>query len=387
MAASGLPEVLKSPDLSAPFVAEIQFTVFSCLSEARLSCLRKMILAFESSCDESAVALLDPTSGIVGEWISSQASLHADYGGVVPDLAVREHLENFFPLLNELRLNRSIPKKIERIAATCGPGLIGCLGVGLSIAKTLGILWNLPVYGVNHLRGHAFSPFMNQTSDKGFDWKDWLPHLGLLVSGGNTLLFELDSNFELRVVGRTKDDAAGEALDKGAKLLGLAYPGAAELESNARKGDRFAYSFPRAFNSGKRSDFSFSGLKTSLLYLLQKMDAEEIAQRHADLCASYQEAAVEQLVKKCSLFLKAGNYRSFGLSGGVANNESLRRGFQEVCRQMGTPFLFAEKRHAGDNAAMIAHAARVDPLGLWPNHFGELEFMPGLTLDASPASA
>ena len=253
-----------------------------------------MILGIESSCDESAIALYHPSHGVVGEWVHSQIQQHSQYGGVVPDLAVRQHLENFFPMLDLLRSSSFSPREITEIAVTCGPGLIGCLGVGISIGKTLGELWRIPVFGVNHLRGHAFSPFMN-ISTNDLNWEELLPHLGLLVSGGNTLLFEMNLRKEIQIIGRTMDDAAGEALDKGAKLLGIAYPGGAQLEQFATQGDSKAFQFPRAFQSKKETDFSFSGLKTSLLYRLQKMSAEEIHDRYSDLCASYQEAAVDQL--------------------------------------------------------------------------------------------
>jgi N6-L-threonylcarbamoyladenine synthase len=344
---------------------------------------RKMILGIESSCDESALAIFDPVLGIQGEWLHSQINRHAEYGGVVPDLAVREHLQNFFPLLDQMRQVHCLPGKISKIAVTCGPGLIGCLGVGLGIAKTLGELWQLPVHGVNHLRAHAFSPFMRLPLNE-FIWSDWLPHLGLLVSGGNTLLFEISSEKVIRVIGRTRDDAVGEALDKGAKLLGIPYPGGAELERQAETGNSRAFSFPRSIESKAKDDFSFSGLKTSLLYTLQKMNPTEIENRHTDLCASYQEAAVDQLTRKCSNFLDGRNYRSFGLSGGVANNLLLRQRMEQLCLDKKLKFLPVERQYSGDNAAMIAHAAYLDPDGLWPNDDGQLNFSPGLTLDELP---
>ena len=301
-----------------------------------------MILGIESSCDESAIALYHPSHGVVGEWVHSQIQQHSQYGGVVPDLAVRQHLENFFPMLDLLRSSSFSPREITEIAVTCGPGLIGCLGVGISIGKTLGELWRIPVFGVNHLRGHAFSPFMNLSAND-INWEELLPHLGLLVSGGNTLLFEINLRKEIQIIGRTMDDAAGEALDKGAKLLGIAYPGGAQLEQFATQGDSTAFKFPRAFQSKEESDFSFSGLKTSLLYRLQKMSEEEIQVRYSDLCASYQEAAVDQLSKKCRNFLRKKPYRSFGLSGGVANNQVLRNRLQEVCKDQEHQLLCSRK--------------------------------------------
>jgi N6-L-threonylcarbamoyladenine synthase len=342
-----------------------------------------MILGIESSCDESALALFDPEIGIVGEWIHSQIPQHAEYGGVVPDIAVRQHLDHFFPLFQLMRDQLNSIKQVTSIAVTCGPGLIGCLGVGLSIAKTLGELWRIPVVGVNHLRGHAFSPFLSLGCSQ-LDWGSLLPHLGLLVSGGNTILFEINLNQKIRILGRTMDDAAGEALDKGAKLLGIPYPGGAELEKKASHGNDSAYVFPRAFQSKQDHDFSFSGLKTSLLYLLQKMSEAEITENHANLCASYQEAAIDQLSKKCNLFLRGSDYKSFGLSGGVANNEILRSRLKEVCEERNVRFLPADKKHTGDNAAMIAFAAHHDKIGSWQNKTGELNFNPGLSIDETP---
>ena len=341
-----------------------------------------MILGIESSCDESALALYDREKGLQGEWVHSQISKHAEYGGVVPDLAVRQHLQNFYPLLDLASKGKDLSKSVTEIAVTCGPGLIGCLGVGISLAKTLGSLWEVEVLGVNHLRAHAFSAFM-KISEKGLKFNELLPHLGLLVSGGNTLLFEIDENRTFQVIGRTRDDAVGEALDKGAKLLGIPYPGGAELEQRAIQGCPKSFPFPRAFQSKSAYDFSFSGLKTSLLYTLQKMTENEISQKHADLCASYQEAAIDQLVKKSAIFLANKKYQSFGLSGGVANNQILRNRMKEVCLQSKIRFLVAEKTHSGDNAAMIAHTAHLDPNGLWSNNDGDLNFKPGLTIETT----
>ncbi len=340
-----------------------------------------MILGIESSCDETALSLFDPGSGFLGEWVHSQIESHADYGGVVPDLAVSEHLAKFPALLDLVRGQSEMPGKISKIAVTCGPGLIGCLGIGLSVAKSLGLLWGVPVVGVNHLRGHAFSPFMGLALGKEDDWEDYLPHLGLLVSGGNTLLFCMDDERKIEVLARTVDDAAGEALDKGGKLLGIPYPGGAELERKARGGDDLAFPFPRAFPGKNEMKFSFSGLKTSLLYTLRKMNEEEIESRYADLCASYQSAAIDHLATKTRQAMNAGRYKSFGLSGGVANNKALRLKLEELSGAEGVSFLAAELRHTGDNASMIAYAAEVDPQGLWSNENQKLSFNPSLRLD------
>ena len=343
-----------------------------------------MILGIESSCDESALSLYDPNLGVVGEWVHSQVEKHARYGGVVPDLAVNEHLSNFFPLLDRARSERSLPGDLSRIAVTCGPGLVGCLGIGLSVAKSLGLLWEIPVVGVNHLRGHAFSPFMDSSLRSEADWQALLPHLGLIASGGNTLLFRMDQKRSIEVLARTVDDAAGEALDKGAKLLGIPYPGGAELERRAEGGDEEAFPFPRAFPGRKERKFSFSGLKTSLLYTLRKMTEEEVHARYCDLCASYQAAAVDQLLVKTRQLLQEGGFRSLGLSGGVANNKVLRSSLEDLARREDVRFLAAQMRHTGDNASMIAFAAEVDPGHVWSNENQRLSFNPSLRLDEGP---
>ncbi len=343
-----------------------------------------MILAIESSCDESAVALFDPGQGIAGEWVHSQIDLHRLYGGVVPDLASREHLRNFFPLLEAAGLLRPVAG-VERIAVTCGPGLAGCLALGIALAKSLALAWKVPLCGVNHLRGHAFSPFIAHHAEDpaSFDgrFQAELPHLGLIVSGGNTLLFEIDAAGLLRMRAETVDDAAGEALDKGAKLLGLPYPGGPKIEELGRRGDPARFDFPRAIAPRNQRRFSFSGLKTSLRYRLEAMDDAELDGSLADLCASYQAAVVAQLRGKTRHLLEAGAYRSLGLSGGVANNRSLRAAFQELARRHGIPCHIAEPRHTGDNAAMIAFAAHFDPGGtVADSPAGALTIAPALRL-------
>ena len=340
-----------------------------------------MILGIESSCDESAIALLNEEREILGEWVNSQISKHTEYGGVVPDLAVGEHLRNFIPLLEIANKEYDLNKEISAIAVTCGPGLVGCLGIGISVAKSLGLIWGKTVVGVNHLRGHAFSPFISSGIGTRLAWSEVLPHLGLLVSGGNTLLFELDRDRKLRILAKTVDDAVGEALDKGAKLLGIPYPGGAKLESYAENGSSSAFSFPRAFKNTSEMKFSFSGLKTSLLYTLKKMSKAEISDSFADLCASYQSAAIEQLVSRTQQAIKSGHYQSIGLSGGVANNKKLRTSLLETARSEEISFLPARMQHSGDNASMVAFASLVDEEGLWSNKQQSLSFRPSLGLE------
>jgi len=316
-----------------------------------------MILGIESSCDESALAILDRSQGIVGEWVSSQVTLHAEYGGVVPELASREHLKNFAPLLRELCKQHSFAD-IDEIVVTAGPGLAGCLAMGIAVGNALSTSLGVPAYGANHLRAHAQSVFIEthaadpESFDAAIDLL--LPHLSLIVSGGNTLLACIEKNRSIRLIGETIDDAAGEALDKGAKLLGLGYPGGPKLEAIAQSGNPHAHEFPRALMQKANFDFSFSGLKTSLRYLLEGFSDAELEKRLPDVCASYQEAVVDALIRKTAKALGNANYRSVGLSGGVSNNCLLRHRFQEMGKRARVEPLLARREHTGDNAGMIA---------------------------------
>ncbi len=345
-----------------------------------------MILGIESSCDETALALFDPAHGLRGEWVHSQIALHQTYGGVVPDLASREHLRHFAPLL-KVAAGASDLGRVTQIAVTRGPGLAACLAMGVSVAKALALEWGVPLVGGNHLRGHAWSPFINLHAENPAAFEECLagliPHLGLLVSGGNTVLLRIDEQRRISVLASTLDDAAGEALDKGAKLLGLGYPGGPLVEKHATNGRADAFDFPRGNNSRGTLDFSYSGLKTALRYTLEKMSDAEVHARLDDLCASYQAAVVESLARKTAQALASGDYRSVGLSGGVSNNRALRAALAEVGRRAGVPTYLAEPRHTGDNAAMIAFAAWMDrarPLG--PAEQGSsLTFEPALELE------
>lgn len=331
-----------------------------------------MIFAIESSCDESAVALFDPKRGLTGQWVSSQVELHGKYGGVVPELAVREHLANLPLLIAEAVEHENWPQ-VDLVAVTIGPGLAGCLALGLSAAKSVSVAKEIQLVGINHLRAHAWSPFIpvHASAPDEFEkrFADLLPHAGLLVSGGNTALFLIDEDRSIRSLGATIDDAAGEALDKGAKLLGLGYPGGPLVEKMALEGDRRAFDFPRALSGRGDLNFSFSGLKTSLRYRIEGLGAEEASRSRADLCASYQEAVVDVLERKASFALDAHQTRSFGLSGGVANNQLLRDRLAALADNRGIKFLPALPEHTGDNAAMIAFAAWMDPVTRFESSF------------------
>lgn len=345
-----------------------------------------MILAIETSCDESAVALYDPMRGLTGEWVSSQVELHGEYGGVVPELAVREHLANL-PLLLAEAARHEDWSSVARVAVTTGPGLAGCLALGLAAAKSISVARDLPLIGVNHLRAHAWSAFIFLHAEDPDRFEDrlekLLPHVGLLVSGGNTALFVIDEQRRLHLLGGTIDDAAGEALDKGAKLLGLGYPGGPLVEKLALEGDPTAFDFPRALPERGDLNFSFSGLKTSLRYRVAGMGEEAAASRRADLCASYQQAVVDVLVRKAGFAVEQAGARSFGLSGGVANNRALRTRLAALADERRVSFLPALPQHTGDNAGMIAFAGWLDPASDGVNRHG-WSISPSLALDAQP---
>lgn len=328
------------------------------------------VLAIESSCDESAVAIFDSEVGVLRNLVHTQIDLHALYGGVVPDLASSEHLKKLPQLVESVLKSEDFDAdKIDKIVCTSGPGLANCLAMGIASASALALCLRKPLFGVNHLRGHAYSPFISEHAKNPGDFKrlyfdELLPHLGLLVSGGNSILFEISEEGKMRTLCETLDDAAGEALDKGAKLLGMPYPGAPMLEKTALCGDRKKFPFPKgsARKPEDDPDFSFSGLKTSLRYFLERRGG--VGNDLADICASYQYAVFEQLRKRVEYFLSNRRYKSFGLSGGVANNSTLREALKNSTARAHCRFLPAEKKYCGDNAAMIAFAAWIDSAAL-----------------------
>ncbi|MDE6432345.1 MAG: tRNA (adenosine(37)-N6)-threonylcarbamoyltransferase complex transferase subunit TsaD [Opitutales bacterium] len=321
-----------------------------------------MIIGIESSCDESGLSVFDRVAGVLWNDVYSQIDLHAEYGGVVPELAVREHIKTFPILLS--RLIRNFNKDdIDSIAVTVAPGLPGCLAIGQAVAHALAIIWNKPIKQINHLDGHIFSPFIEVHKQYGDKFPEMfhslLPHLSLLVSGGNTRLQIIDSFGKLHVLADTQDDAAGEAFDKGAKLLGLPYPGGHLIEKFARLGNPKRYDFPRAYRGTSELKFSFSGLKTSLRYFLENESEENFERNKCDICASYQEAIIDALVEKVELCL-TDSPKSVGVCGGVSNNQVLHDRLFEVCSRHEIPLLVPDKAYTGDNAAMIAFAAYIE---------------------------
>lgn len=343
------------------------------------------ILALESSCDESAVALFDSEHGIVCERVNTQIALHSQFGGVVPDLASREHLSNF-PLLIEGIAREIDPASVDAVAVTRGPGLAGCLALGIAYAKTIALAWEKPMLALNHLRGHLFSPFipLHEKNPEEFDeaCKKLFPHLGLVVSGGNTLLVEVDAERRVKILAGTVDDAAGEAFDKGAKLLGMPYPGGALIEKHAASAkERGSFVFPHGEAIKREPRFSFSGLKTSLRYRLEKMTDKELATSLPEICADYQEAIIRQLTDKVAVQFEKKRYASIGLSGGVSNNKTLRAAFEKLAARKKVPIMFAKPKHTGDNAAMMAFAAWFDKQLSLPEYSKKITFEPALTIE------
>ena len=348
------------------------------------------ILSFESSCDESAISIFDSDIGVLENIVHSQIDLHALYGGVVPDLASSQHLEKLPALFSKISKSPHF-KQIDKIAATCGPGLPNCLAMGIAAAAAVAAALNKPLFGVNHLRGHAYSPFisLHASNPKNFEFElqKLLPHLGLIASGGNTVLFELAKDKNVKILAETDDDAAGEALDKGAKLLGMPYPGAPILEKTALGGAADKTLFPCGQNRkiAENPNFSFSGLKTSLRYFLQRLPASfDIKKNLPDICASYQYAVVEQLRRRVDWFAAAGSYKSLGVSGGVSNNSLLVQTLEKLARKRGAQFLVADKKYRGDNAAMIGFAAWFAPEALVPQQRRTLKMAPSMPLAQVP---
>jgi N6-L-threonylcarbamoyladenine synthase len=303
---------------------------------------RPLILGIETSCDETAAALVTDNGEIRSTVVSSQAELHARYGGVVPEVASRRHLELVTPVIREALAQADASlADVERVAVTQGPGLIGALLVGLAAAKAVAWSRRLPLVPVDHLDGHVASLYLQPDPLEP-------PFLCLLASGGHTMLLDVRSHTERELLGTTLDDAAGEAFDKGARLLGLGYPGGREIDRLAREGNPRAYDFPVARVPGL--DFSFSGLKTALLYAVRELSGEELQARRADLAASYQHAIVRALVERVHDAAGRTGRERVAIVGGVAANSELRAALPEATA--------APLALCTDNAAMIASAAR-----------------------------
>jgi N6-L-threonylcarbamoyladenine synthase len=310
-----------------------------------------LILAIETSCDDTCAAVVDGAE-VRSNVISSQAAAHARFGGIVPEVASRHHLELINPVVAAALVDAGAELgDADAIAVTQGPGMIGALLVGLSTAKALAAATRKPLVGVDHLHGHVAANFLAPDSLDP-------PFLCLVASGGHTLLAGVERHERFELLGQTLDDAAGEALDKGARLLGLGFPGGPAIERASAEGDAEAFAFPVAMAGDPSLDFSFSGLKTALLYLVRDLGEEETARRTPDLAASYQAAVVDQLVAKLERALEGGEWRAVALGGGVAANGLLRRRAEEVCADRGLRLKLVPPALCTDNAAMIGSAAR-----------------------------
>jgi N6-L-threonylcarbamoyladenine synthase len=311
------------------------------------------ILAIETSCDETSAAVIRDGK-ILSNIVSSQTAIHAEYGGVVPELATREHLRNFIPV-TQLALHKANVEAsaLDAVAATRGPGLPAALLVGLKAAEAMAFSLRKPVVGIHHHEAHLYSPWILSDPPRG-DFEHFEPSVSLIVSGGHTLLVNVKGLFKHYVLGGTLDDAAGECFDKIGKLMGLAYPAGPEIDRLAASGNSKAYQFPRPMLNDPGDDFSFAGLKTSVRYFLQKKpELLENPQNVRDLCASVQAAIVEVLAVKTVRAARRLGMRCVTASGGVACNSGLRRELEAACKKSGLRLRLAEKTFSTDNAAMI----------------------------------
>ena len=309
-----------------------------------------VLLALESSCDETAAALCSLDGRILAAQVASQATIHRQYGGVVPEVASRNHVLHIRSLVESVLSEAGYGlSDVVAFAATAGPGLVSSLLIGTSMAKALAVAEGKPYLALNHMEGHLLSPFMNGQGPV-------RRSVALIVSGGHTLLVRIHEPGRYEILGRTRDDAAGEAFDKVAKMLGLPYPGGPELDRLARMGDPTYLSLPRSFMVRDSLEFSFSGLKTAVLYELPRLDLTK-AEILADVCASAQAAIVEVLVEKLVRAARHCHETLVTVSGGVSCNSGLRAALAERCRMEGLELLLAEPELCTDNAAMIAFAA------------------------------
>jgi len=322
-----------------------------------------VILALETSCDDTCAAVVDGPR-VLSNIVSSQAAHHAEFGGVVPEVASRHHLELINPVIDAALAEAGCGLgDIDSIAVTTHPGLIGALLVGVNSAKSLAAATRKPLIAVDHLHGHLAAAWLEPDPLEP-------PFLGLIASGGHTLLAAVHDSTGYELIGQTLDDAAGEALDKAARMLGLGYPGGPAIQREAEDGDPGAFQFPIAMSHGGGLDLSFSGLKTSLLYAIRDLPEGELEARRADLAASFQTAVVAQLAAKLERALKGGEWNAVALGGGVAANTLLRERAAEICERRGVRLKLVSLDLCTDNAAMIGSAARFGTPTAYPDYLG-----------------
>ena len=308
-----------------------------------------LVLGLETSCDETGVALYHSERGLLADALFSQIEQHRVYGGVVPELASRDHVKRMLPLIREVLAEaKCTPGDIQAVAYTAGPGLVGALLVGLSVAKSIAFARDIPLVGVHHMEGHILAPLLEQEIP--------FPYLALAVSGGHTHLYRVDDIGSYRILGRTLDDAAGEAFDKVAKLLGLGYPGGVLIDRLAVQGNPRAIDFPRPLLHQKNLDFSFSGIKTAVLNHVRRQSGPIEGDRLKDLAASFQEAVVDVLSRKTMRASEETGLKRVVVAGGVACNSGLRARMQTLSGEKGVSIHFPSPALCGDNAAMLAVA-------------------------------
>ncbi len=313
------------------------------------------LLAIESSCDETGVSVvLKQGEGIevLSELIASQVNIHEATGGVVPDIAAREHMQAIGPMITSALQKGGVAQKdIDGIAVTVGPGLMPALAVGVQAARTLALAWDKPIVPVHHIEGHIYSALlMSENLDESF------PALALIVSGGHTMLIEIQKHLTYTILGQTRDDAAGEVFDKVARMLQLGYPGGPKVSEAATHGDPEAFPFPRPMMTSKDLDFSFSGLKTAVLYQIRELGEDATVRNRANIAASFEMAVIDCLAGKLTQALAQEEYKSILLAGGVAANGALRGRIQKEADIHAIPLYVAPQALCGDNATMIGQA-------------------------------
>lgn len=308
----------------------------------------RLTLGIESSCDETAAAVLRGGRELLSNIISTQIPIHQKFGGVVPEIASRKHIVNVMPVVDEALRTAGVKlSDIDQIAVTYGPGLVGALLVGVSAAKALAFAQDIPLIGVNHLEGHIFANFLSAQELKP-------PFMALVVSGGHTALVEVKDYNKFRMMGQTRDDAAGEAFDKVARVMGLPYPGGPQIDRLAKEGNPKAIDFPRALVKSGDYEFSFSGLKSAVLNYLNAQKMKNIEVNRADVAASFQDAVIEVLIAKALEAMRETNMDTLVLAGGVAANSMLEDRLRAVAEENGIKFYFPSRILCTDNAAMIA---------------------------------
>lgn len=306
------------------------------------------VLGIETSCDETGIAIIDDQQGILSHQLYSQVKLHADYGGVVPELASRDHVRKIIPLIKKALEEANCTKEdIDAVAYTQGPGLVGALLVGSSVGRSLAYAWGVPALGVHHMEGHLLAPMLDEPVPE-------FPFVALLVSGGHSMMVRVDGIGKYKVLGESVDDAAGEAFDKTAKLLGLDYPGGPHLAKLAEKGEPGHYQFPRPMTDRPGLDFSFSGLKTFAANTIRSADDSE--QTKANIAFAFQEAVVDTLAIKCKRALKQTGLKRLVIAGGVSANKHLRAQLESTMQSLNGQVFYPRLEYCTDNGAMIAYA-------------------------------